>query len=193
MIPEIKILNRESLSKKRFSLERITYSFENETTKEVHARECFDRGDGAAILLYQPNEKKVVLTKQFRLPTFLNGNQTGQMIEVCAGMLDKDDPETCIIREVEEETGYRIEKVQKIFEAFMSPGAVTEILYFFIGTYKSEQKVSEGGGLADEQEHIEVLELDFETAYGMIASGEIMDAKTIMLLQYLKINSDLWI
>jgi nudix-type nucleoside diphosphatase (YffH/AdpP family) len=193
MKPIITILNREMLSKQRFVLERITYSFEKENVQEVHKRECFDRGDGAAILLYEPEKRTIILTEQFRLPTFLNGNNSGQMIEVCAGMLDKDNPETCIIREVEEETGYRIDKVEKIFEAYMSPGAVTEILYFFVGAYSARQKVSIGGGLAEEQEHIDVLELDFETAYGMVASGAIKDAKTIMLLQYLKINSGLWV
>jgi nudix-type nucleoside diphosphatase (YffH/AdpP family) len=191
MTPKIEILERETLSKRRFLLEKVTYSFQNEHVSEVHARECFDRGNGAAILLYNPENKKIVLTKQFRLPTFLNGHKTGQMIEVCAGMLDADQPEACIIREVEEETGYRIQKVQKIFEAYMSPGAVTEILHFFVGTYHPNQKVSEGGGLIAEQEHIQVLELDFESAYQMIFSGEITDAKTIMLLQYLKINAHL--
>ena len=192
MNPKIEITNREILSKRRFLLEKVTYSYENEFVKETHVRECFDRGNGAAILLFNPETNKVVLTKQFRLPTFLNGHKTGQMLEVCAGMLDQDDPETCIIREVEEETGYRIQRVQKIFEAYMSPGAVTEILYFFVGTYQPNQKVSEGGGLLAEQEHIQVIELDFETAYEMIFSGEIVDAKTIMLLQYLKIHPDLW-
>ena len=111
------------------------------------------------------------------------------MIEACAGLLDEDHPEQCIIRETEEETGYRLTQVQKVFESYMSPGAVTEILYFFTGEYDESMKVSEGGGLDHEQENIEVLEFNFEEAYAMIASGEIKDAKTIMLLQYVKINN----
>ena len=155
---------------------------------EEQKREAYDRGNGAAILLYEPQRAKVILTRQFRLPTFISGNADGMMIEVCAGLLDESEPEDCIRRETEEETGYRVGKVQKVMEAHMSPGAVTEILYFFVAEYSAEMRVSAGGGLAEEQEHIEVLELDFERAYGMIASGEIIDAKTIMLLQYAKIH-----
>jgi nudix-type nucleoside diphosphatase (YffH/AdpP family) len=118
----------------------------------------------------------------------MNGNTTGMMIEACAGLLDENNPEDCIRKETEEETGYAIKDVQKIFEVYMSPGAVTEILYFFVGEYSKEMKISEGGGLANEQENIEVLELSFDQAYDMIASGEIKDAKTIMLLQHAKIN-----
>jgi nudix-type nucleoside diphosphatase (YffH/AdpP family) len=110
------------------------------------------------------------------------------LIEACAGMLDNDNPIDCIIRETEEETGYRISSAKKVFESYMSPGAVTEILYFFVGEYELEMKVSDGGGLEEEHEHIEVLEYSFDKAYQMIASGEITDAKTIMLLQYAKIN-----
>lgn len=110
------------------------------------------------------------------------------MIEVCAGLLDQDNPEECIIRETEEETGYRIKKVQKVVETYMSPGAVTEILYLFTGEYDESMKVSDGGGLDSEQENIEVLEYTFDEAYAMIESGEIVDAKTIILLQHAKIK-----
>jgi nudix-type nucleoside diphosphatase (YffH/AdpP family) len=130
----------------------------------------------------------VILTRQFRLPSYLNGNKTGMMIELCAGMLDQDHPEQCIIRETEEETGYRIAKVQKVMETYMSPGAVTEILYLFVGEYDETMKMHEGGGLEQEQEHIEVMELPFDHAYKMIETGAIKDAKTILLLQYAKIN-----
>lgn len=130
----------------------------------------------------------VILTRQFRLPTYLNGNKSGLMIEVCAGLLDKDDPEACIIRETEEETGYRLHSVKKVFESYMSPGAVTEILHCFIGEYDISMKVSTGGGLEDEHEEIDVIEIPFDQAYVMIESGEIKDAKTIMLLQYAKIH-----
>jgi len=123
------------------------------------------------------------------MPTYLNGNENGMMIEACAGLLDTENPEECIIRETEEETGYQIKEVRKIFEVYMSPGSVTEIIYFFVGEYTSDMKVNEGGGLDEEQENIEVLEISFEKALQMIASGEIKDAKTIMLLQYAQINS----
>lgn len=129
----------------------------------------------------------MVLTRQFRLPTYINGNETGMMIEACAGLLEKDNPEECIRKETEEETGYRISKVKKAFEAYMSPGSVTEILYFFVAEYDHNMKVNEGGGLKEEED-IEVMELPFESAMKMIDSGEIRDGKTIMLLQYAKIN-----
>ncbi|MEY4084431.1 MAG: hypothetical protein RL074_218 [Bacteroidota bacterium] len=163
------------------------YQMDNQES-EIQVREVYDRGNGAVILLYNSNKKTVVLTRQFRLPTYLNGNTSGMVIEACAGLLDTENPEECIIRETEEETGYRLSSVKKVFQSYMSPGSVTEILHFFIGEYQSEMKVSEGGGLAEEHENIEVLEYSFDEAYQMIASGEINDAKTIMLLQYAKIN-----
>jgi GDP-mannose pyrophosphatase NudK len=131
----------------------------------------------------------VILTRQFRLPSYLNGNKTGMMIEVCAGLLDQDHPEQCIIRETVEETGYRISTVKKVMETYMSPGAVTEILHLFVGKYDASMKVADGGGLEHEQEHIEVMEFPFDEAFAMIEKGEIKDAKTVMLLQYAKINN----
>ncbi|MDQ6844858.1 MAG: NUDIX domain-containing protein, partial [Bacteroidota bacterium] len=148
----------------------------------------YDRGNGAAILLYNKEQKTVILTRQFRLPSFINGNKTGMLIEACAGLLDDDNPEDCIRRETEEETGYKINEVTKIFEAYMSPGSVTEILYFFVAAYSHNMKVNEGGGIAYEQEDIEVLEINFTEAVTMIATGEIKDAKTILLIQYLQIH-----
>lgn len=133
-------------------------------------------------------QRSVILTRQFRLPTFVNGNASGMLIEACAGLLDKDSPEDCIRREVEEETGYKLSHVRKIFEAYMSPGSVTEILYFFVAEYAPDMKVHEGGGVAHEQEEIEVLELPFEKALAMIDNGDIRDAKTIMLLQHLRLK-----
>jgi len=118
------------------------------------------------------------------MPTFINGNETGMLIEACAGLLDKDNPEDCIRRETEEETGYKISEAKKIFEAYVSPGSVTEVLYFFIAAYSKSMKVNEGGGIEHEQEDIEVLEIGFDKAMQMIEDGEIKDAKTIMLLQY---------
>lgn len=188
--PRIKILKTELLSDSWYVLNKITLDYQkNDNSWETQIREVYDRGNGAVILLYNSNKKTVVLTNQFRLPTFLNGNETGIMIEACAGLLDKDNPEECIIRETEEETGYRLSKVKKVFETYMSPGSVTEILYFFIGEYTAAMKVSDGGGIATEHENIDVLEFSFEKAYNMIASGEIKDAKTVMLLQYAKINN----
>lgn len=188
--PKIKITKTEQLSNQKFILNKITYNFQNQKNEiQTQTREVYDRGNGATILLYNKSNKSVILTRQLRIPTYFNGNPSGMMIETCAGMLDEDQPEECIRREITEETGYEIDNVQKIFEAYTSPGAVTEILHFFIGEYSADMKVSEGGGLEHEQENIEVLEYTFENAYNMIASGEIKDAKTIMLLQYAKINS----
>lgn len=187
--PKINIINTEVLSKQKFILKKITYDYTKEdTTVEQQTREIYYRGNGAVILLYNITHKTIILTRQFRLPTYLNGNTSGMLIEACAGMLDEDNPIDCIRRETEEETGYRLSSVKKVFQSYMSPGAVTEILHFFIGEYQSEMKVSEGGGLAEEHENIEVLEYPFNEAYQMITSGEITDAKTIMLLQYAKIN-----
>ncbi|HEY9044713.1 MAG TPA: GDP-mannose pyrophosphatase NudK [Ohtaekwangia sp.] len=191
MTPSVKILKQEILSANWYKLYKYTYSLTDKHGKELtQSREAYDRGNGATILLYNKQQRTVILTKQFRLPTFVNGNESenGMLIEACAGLLDLDNPEDCIRRETEEETGYRISHVKKIFDVYMSPGSVTEILYFFIGEYTREQKVNEGGGV-DEDENIEVLEYDFEKAYGMIATGEIRDAKTIMLLQYAKLHN----
>jgi len=185
----IKIKKTEILSDNWYILNKVTYDYRKKNGEwETHNREAFDRGNGATILLYNRAKKTVILTRQFRLPTYINGNETGMLIEACAGLLDKNNAEDCIRKETEEETGYRITNVQKIFESYMSPGSVTEILYFFVAEYDQHMKVSEGGGLAEEQENIEVLELDFARAFSMIASGEIKDGKTIMLLQHAKIN-----
>ncbi|URM38927.1 NUDIX domain-containing protein [Flavobacterium anhuiense] len=187
--PEIEITETKLLSDNWYILNKVTFNYKKENEKvESHIREVYDRGNGAGILLYNSTKKTVILTRQFRLPTFLNGNKTGMMIEVCAGLLDKDNAEQAIIRETEEETGYRLKKVQKVIETYMSPGSVTEILYLFVGEYDESMKVSSGGGLDAEQENIEVLEYTFDEAYAMIESGEITDAKTIMLLQHAKIK-----
>lgn len=189
MIANIKITESKILSDNWYILRKITYEYlKKDGTTMTQSREAYDRGNGATILLYNTEQKTVILTRQFRLPTFINGNETGLMIEACAGLLDKDHAEDCIRRETEEETGYKITDVRKIFEAYMSPGSVTEILHFFIAEYAKEMKVSEGGGLDHEEENIEVLELDISEAMRMVASGEVKDAKTIMLLQYIKLH-----
>jgi GDP-mannose pyrophosphatase NudK len=185
---EIKILKTEILSDNWYILKKITYEYFKNGEWQKQTREAYDRGNGATILLYNKEHKTVILTRQFRLPSFINGNSTGMLVEACAGLLDKDNAEDCIKRETEEETGYKIKDVRKIFEAYMSPGSVTEILYFFVAEYSASMKVHEGGGIEDEQEHIEVLEIKFDEAMQMINDGYIKDAKTIMLLQYTKLN-----
>ncbi|WP_326983802.1 GDP-mannose pyrophosphatase NudK [Chryseobacterium sp. MYb264] len=187
--PKIHIVKTEILSDNWYTLHKITFNIEKKDgTTETQSREAYDRGNGAVILLYNTDSKQVILTRQFRLPTYINGNTSGMLIEACAGLLDNDNPEDCIKRETEEETGYKISKVEKIFEAYMSPGSVTEILHFFIAEYSNDMKIADGGGLEDEGENIEVLELSFEEALKMIDSGEIKDAKTIMLIQHLRIK-----
>jgi GDP-mannose pyrophosphatase NudK len=188
--PKYKIQKTELLSDNWYVLNKVTVDYQKKDGSwDTQEREVYDRGNGAAILLYNQSKGTVILTRQFRLPTYLNGNKSGLLIEVCAGLLDEDNPEACIIRETEEETGYRLHSVKKVFEAYMSPGAVTEVLYYFIGEYDSSMKVSSGGGLEHEHEEIDVLEIPFDQAYVMIEAGEIKDAKTIMLLQYAKIHN----
>ena len=185
----IKIISKEILSDNWYTLNKITFEYlKNDGSREVQSREAYDRGNGATILLYNKDNQTVILTRQFRLPTYINGNESGMLIETCAGLLDMDNPETAIKRETEEETGYQIKHVEKIFEAYMSPGSVTEILYFFVAEYSKDMKVSEGGGHHEEQENIEVLALPFNETLEMIKTGEIKDGKTIMLLQYAQIN-----
>ena len=188
--PKYKIQKTELLSDNWYILNKVTVDYQKkDDTWDTQEREVYDRGNGAAILLYNKSKETVILTRQFRLPTYLNGNKSGLLIEVCAGLLDEDNPEACIIRETEEETGYRLPTVKKIFESYMSPGAVTEILYLFVGEYDDSMKVSSGGGIEDEHEEIDVIEIPFSQAYVMIESGEIKDAKTIMLLHYAKIHN----
>lgn len=185
----VKILKSEVLSDNWYTLRKVTYEYRDKTgeVKTIN-REAYDRGNGATILLYNKQQQTVVLTRQFRLPTFINGNESGFLIEACAGLLDLDNAEDCIRRETEEETGYKVKDVRKIFEAYMSPGSVTEILYFFVAEYTKEMKESEGGGV-DAGEDIEVLEYSFKQALKMLESSEIKDAKTIMLLQYAQIHN----
>jgi nudix-type nucleoside diphosphatase (YffH/AdpP family) len=154
---------------------------------QTQQRETFDRGNAATVLPYNLASRTVLLAKQFRFPAYVNGHDD-LMIEAAAGLLDDESPEVRIRLEAEEEIGYRLHDVKKIFEAFMSPGAVTEKLHFFIAEYEPEMKVGNGGGLAHEGEDIEVLELIIDEALAMIADGRICDAKTIMLLQYAALN-----
>jgi len=185
----VTILSDTVLSANWGKLRKIEYQHTLPNGKSyTDVREVYDRGNGAVILLYNVPKQTVILTRQLRIPTFVNGNETGMMIEACAGLLDKDDPEECIRRETEEETGYTLTAVRKVMEVYMSPGGVTEILYFFTAAYSDAMKTSEGGGLEKEQENIEVLEMPFNDAFAMISTGEINDAKTIMLLQHVRLQ-----
>lgn len=184
-----KIIATEILSNNWYTLRKVTYQYTNkEGQVQKVSREAYDRGNGATVLLYNMELQTVLLTRQFRLPTFINGNDSGMLIECCAGLLDQDNPEDCIRKEIEEETGYRVTAIQKLFEAYMSPGSVTEILHFFTAKYTKTMQVGDGGGLTEEDENIEVIELDMKEAYQMISTGEIRDAKTIILLQYMMLN-----
>ena len=190
MNDKVKNLTTEILSNNWYTLKKVSYDYlKSNGTWQTQTREAYDRGNGAGILLYNKEQKTVILTRQFRLPTYINGNESGMLIEVCAGLLDKDNPEECARREAEEETGYKVSHVQKVMEAYMSPGSVTEILYLFIAEYSSAMKVNDGGGIEHEQEDIEVLEFPFTKAAAMIKTGEIKDAKTIMLLQYMQLHN----
>ncbi len=189
-IKDIEIVKTEILSNNWYTLKKVTYQYTKpDGTVQQQSREAYDRGNGAVILLYNKEYKTIILTRQFRIPTYINGNESGMLIEACAGLLDQDSPQDCIRRETEEETGYQIKEAKKIFEAYMSPGSVTEILHFFIAEYTNGMKISDGGGLEEEEENIEILELNIQDALAMIESGEIKDGKTIMLLQYIRLNN----
>lgn len=182
-----KILKEEVLSDNWYTLRKYTFEFQRKDGSHVtQTREAYDRGNGAVILLYNPEKGTVILTRQFRLPTFVNGNTDGMLIEACAGLLDQDHPEEAIVRETEEETGFKIKEVTPIMEIYMSPGSVTERLYFFVAKYDASEKVNPGGGV--DGEDIEVLELPFQMAMKMISDGEIKDAKTILLLYHAEIH-----
>ena len=172
------------LSDRHYVLKEVTFDYRRaDGRRQTLKREVFDRGNAAALLPYNLASRQVVLVRQFRLPAYLNGHD-GFLVEAVAGMLDDDLPENRIRAEAEEETGYRVRDIRKVFEAFMSPGSVTEKLHFFVAEYDASMRVGNGGGLAHEGEDIEVLELPFEEALAMIDEGRIVDAKTIMLLQY---------
>lgn len=185
MNSSIRLCEETLLSDNWYVLKRHTFDYRRKNgTWETQSREAYDRGNGAVILLFNREKGTVVLTRQFRLPTYVNGNPDGMLIEACAGLLDQDDPEAAIRRETEEETGYRLDRVEKVLEAYMSPGSVTEKLYFFLGEYSEKTAKTTGGGV--EEEDIEVLELPFAEALAAVQRGEIQDAKTILLLWHLE-------
>lgn len=181
---QIRIKAVETLSDDWYVLKKTTYDYQRrDGSWQTVSRETYDRGNGATILLYNPTRKTVVLTRQFRFPAYVN-QHSGMLIETCAGLLDEEEPLLAIQREAAEETGFVVRQPRRVFEAFMSPGSVTERLYFFVAEYQEHEKVAAGGGLETDGEDIEVLEIPFQTALHMIESGEIADGKTIMLLQY---------
>ncbi|MEH6413994.1 GDP-mannose pyrophosphatase NudK [Pseudomonas sp. CGJS7] len=183
MTERIRIKEERLLSDNWYILKTTTFEYLRADGQwETTSRETYDRGNGATILLYNRQRRTVVLTRQFRYPTYVNGNADGMLIEACAGLLDDDDPQTCIRRETEEETGYAVDNVRKVFEAYMSPGSVTEKLFFFVGEYSDKDRIGDGGGV--DSEDIEVLELPFDQALRMVDCGDIRDGKTIMLLQF---------
>jgi nudix-type nucleoside diphosphatase (YffH/AdpP family) len=184
MRERVRIHKVETLSDDWYVLKKTTFDLlRSDGTWQRQSRETYDRGNGATILLYNLAQQTVVLTRQFRFPAFVNGH-SGLLIEAAAGLLDESTPEDRIKVEVEEETGYRVDHVRKIFEAFMSPGSVTEKLHFFVAEYDGSSKVTHGGGNRTEGEDIEVIELPIKDAIKAIESGAIEDGKTIMLLQY---------
>ncbi|EJE48357.1 NTP pyrophosphohydrolase [Acidovorax sp. CF316] len=187
---DVRLLGADLLSDSWYTLRQIHFELRRRDGQwQRLSREAYDRGNGAVLLLWDPLRRTVVLTRQFRLPAFLNGSPDGQLIEACAGLLDGDGPEACVRREAEEETGYRIRAPRKLFEAYMSPGSVTEKLHFFIAEYAPGDRVRAGGGVVEEGEDIEVIEMPLAEALAAIASGRIQDGKTIMLLQHAALAS----
>ncbi|HZG25959.1 MAG TPA: GDP-mannose pyrophosphatase NudK [Chitinophagaceae bacterium] len=188
MDDRINIKDIKILSDDHYILKKVTFDYKKKNGEsEQKNLEVYDRGNAATVLLYNVQNRTVILLKQFRLPAFMNGSASGMLLETCAGLLEDDSPEECVKRETEEETGYKISKVQKVFDVYMSPGSVTELLHFFVAEYSNDMKVNEGGGLEGEED-IEVLEIPFDQALSMIESGEIQDAKTILLLQYAQLR-----
>ncbi|MFD1871725.1 GDP-mannose pyrophosphatase NudK [Hymenobacter bucti] len=183
----IRLREQTILSDNWYTLRKVTFDYQRKNgVWETQSREAYDRGNGATILLHNPAADTVILTRQFRLPTFVNGNPSGMLIEACAGLLDDEHPDVAIVRETEEETGYRLTAVQRVLEAYMSPGSVTERLFFYLAEYSTATERQAGGGI--EEEEIDVLELPLSQALAMVATGEIQDGKTIILLQHLRLQ-----
>ncbi len=183
MTDRVKNLKQELLSDNWYVLKKYTYDFQLRNGQwQEQQREAYDRGNGACVLLYNLEKQSVILTRQFRLPAYVNGVDDGMLIEVAAGLLDDASPAERVKLEAEEETGYRVEQVDPVFAAYMSPGAVTEKVHCFVARYDESAAVSDGGGLVQEGEDIEVIELNFDEALAMVYDGRIADGKTIMLI-----------
>lgn len=181
----VRIVEQRVLADDWFVLKKNTFDYRHSNGRwQRLQRETYDRGDGAALLLFNRTRGTVVLTRQFRFPAYANGLADGMLVEACAGLLDNETPEVAIRREVQEETGFAVRMPRKVFQAFMSPGSVTERLHFFVAEYEAGDRTGDGGGNASEGEDIEVLELPLDRALAMIGTGEIQDGKTIMLLQH---------
>lgn len=186
MSAKIDVIKNKILSENWFTLRNFTYDLTaKDGTTIRHKREVYDRGNGATILLYNREKNSVILTRQFRIATWVNGNDTGMLIEACAGLLDDDSPEDCIRKEAIEETGFAVGKVEKLYEMYMSPGGVTELIHFFAAEYSEATRDNSGGGVEDED--IDVLELTFPEAWAMLQDGRIKDGKTAMLLQHARL------
>jgi nudix-type nucleoside diphosphatase (YffH/AdpP family) len=176
---------REILSDAWYTLYRYRFEYlRSDGRWDPQTREVYDRGNGAAVLLYDPGRETVLLTRQFRMPTYLNGNPDGLLTEACAGLLDGTHPEKAILKEILEETGYRVPRVEKVCEAYSSPGAVTELLHYYLAAYTPEMKAAPGGGREEESEDIELLEYSYAQVLGLLKAGAIRDAKTLILLQH---------
>lgn len=181
----IRLVKEEVLADDWYLLRKFTFDYRRrDGAWQRQTREVYDRGNGAVILLYHLARETVLLVRQFRLPAYLNGCRDGLLLEACAGLLDGEDAAACIMREAQEETGFKVRTPCQVFEAYMSPGSVTERLHFFVAEYEDHDRVSSGGGAADEGEDIEIVEMGLSDALGLIDSGTIQDGKTIMLLQY---------
>lgn len=187
--PNVRIDRVDVLSDSWYTLRRVDFGYrDRHGTWSSHQREAYDRGNGATILLIDWSRRTVLLTRQFRIPAYLNGHVDGMLIETAAGLLDQDDAATAIRREAIEETGYNVRKVTPLFELFMSPGSVTERVAFFVGEYTTEDRVGQGGGLVEEGEDIEVIEVDLDEALHYVDDGRIVDGKTVLLLQWARLN-----
>lgn len=183
---QVKINGEKILSNEKYLFKRIDFDIQKKDGRwDSQQREVFDHGNAVTVLLYNSEEKTIILTRQFRVATYINGNSSGELLEAPAGLLDGNEPpEEAVIREIREETGYEIPSVQKVYEAYSSAGSVTELIYYYVAPYSKEQKVAEGGGLEEEGEEVHVVEMPFAEAVQLLDNGEIRDAKTIVLLQY---------
>jgi GDP-mannose pyrophosphatase NudK len=187
---EVKIIDTQILSDKKYTLKMVNFEYRFKNGKwEKQGREVFDHGNAASALLYNKEKRTVILVQQFRIATYLNKNNTGILIETCAGLLEENEPpEESIKREIEEETGFVVNSVNKVTEVYTSAGSLTELLYLYTAEYSPDQRKSKGGGLEEEGEELDVLEIPFDRALEMVDNGEIKDAKTIIILQHARLK-----